>query len=226
MLIKKFKYILLKHELKKYKKIIINSKIKLPNNIDKNSFFLSKWKGLNYIFKTVIQEIQNGIFYYIIFYNEKDIGRLNLRILKEVSDFFGIHLIIFSKKNYYIYQNTINIFDLYNDKKNFVKLDKRLNFLSNNDLEDITVISYIYLNNDNIIFTSSRDEELIQNFSNASFSIVINKEGKIFKPVVFDDMINLSNNKLKINFKEINILKEKINQNDFFSKKVYNILKK
>ncbi|MGM0639911.1 MAG: hypothetical protein ACQESN_00605 [Thermotogota bacterium] len=224
MLIKKFKLFLERNKFNKYKKKIINYDIKLPKKIIKNSLYLIKWKDLDFIIESMLQNIGNGIFYYIIFFNNKKINDFKLDIIKQITDFLGVHLILIGKENYYIYQNIKYKFHINSNKNK--NIDKRLIFLTNEDLMDLSIIGFINLIEDPILFTNSHDEILIQNFVNVSLSVCINDQGKIFKPIVFDDVIKLNKNILTINFSEIEILKKKVHQNDRFGKKILNLINK
>jgi hypothetical protein len=93
-------------------------------------------------------------------------------------------------------------------------------------LKDISSVVISNLNKNSIIFTDSLNDNLIQNFSNVTFSILINLEKKIFKPVVFDNVVELRHNILKINYSELDLLKNKIKKNDIFSKKVLKLIDK
>ena len=226
MLIEKFKLIFQRKKLNKYKNKIMEYNINLPKKIIKNSLYFIKYKSIDSIIEIMTQNVENGVFYYVIFLDNKKINESNMDIIKQISDFLGVHLILIGRENYYIYQNMIFNFDIKSYEGDYKNIDKRFIYLNEKDFIDLSIISFIYLTEDPIIITNSHEENLIQNFVNTSFSICINDQGKIFKPIVFDEVIKLNKNILNINFSEINILKKKIHQKDRFGKKILNLIHK
>lgn len=224
MLIKRFKDFAEKHKLKKYYNLIRSKEIKLPNRIEKEMIFLNDYKNDFQIVEDIIDNIEKGIFYYVFFIEEKKLKKFETKILSQIIDFFGVHVFILGKDYKYIHQN--NIYEKGIEILNEKNIDKRFIFLKEKNLIDITTIGISNLNKNSIIFTDSLDDNLIQNFSNVTFSILINLEKKIFKPVVFDNVVELKHNILKINYSELDVLKNKIKKKDIFSKKVLNLIDK
>jgi hypothetical protein len=55
---------------------------------------------------------------------------------------------------------------------------------------------------------------------------LINLDKKIFKPLVFDNVVELRHNILKINYSELELLRNKIKENDKFGKKLLKLVNK
>jgi hypothetical protein len=186
--------------------------------------FLDNYKNHFQIIEIIIDNIEKGIFFYIFFIEEKKQKKFETKILSQIIDFFGVYVFILGKDYKYIYQNRIykKGIEILNEKY----VDKRFIFLEEKNLKDISSVVISNLNKNSIIFTDSLNDNLIQNFSNVTFSILINLEKKIFKPVVFDNVVELRHNILKINYSELDLLKNKIKKNDIFSKKVLKLIDK
>lgn len=225
MSIKKFKYLYQRANLKKYIKLINDNAINLPKKIERNILLLESYKDNTSLIKSIQKNIENGIFYYIIFSKKKQLNKFKIDLISQIVDFFGVHVFFLGDKYYYyLYQNIIQEKGLkILSQKN---VDKRFIFLEEENLNDLTYLSVCYLIEHAIIFTNSKNEELMQNFSNTTFSILINIDGKIFKPIVFDDIIELKNNILKLNYQELEFLKNEIKQKDLFAEKILNLINK
>ncbi|MDK2945924.1 MAG: hypothetical protein PWQ85_696 [Geotoga sp.] len=224
MLIKKFKLIYEEYKLKKYVKLLKTNSIEMPKKIKRDVLFLENYKDNSSLIKSVQKNLEKGIFYYVFFIKKKNLKSFDVKLISQIVDFFGIHLFFIGKDYYYLYQNMVYKKGLQvHLQKN---IDKRFVFLEEKKLLDITALSICNLTENSIVFTNSLDEELMQNFSNATFSIVINVNGKIFKPIAFNNIIELKSNYLKLNFEELESLKNKLKQKDVFGEKVLKLINK
>jgi hypothetical protein len=205
-------------------KLLNNTPIEMPKEIKRDVLFLENYKDNISLIKSIQKNLEKGIFYYIFFIKKKHLKSFNIKLISQIVDFFGVYVFFVGNEYYYLYQNIVYEKGLkIHTQKN---IDKRFVFLEEKKLFDMTSLSICNLTENAIIFTDSLDDELTQNFSNATFSIVININGKIFKPVVFDNIIELKNNYLKLNFEELEVLKNKIKQKDVFGEKVLKLINK
>ncbi|PNR97226.1 hypothetical protein [Petrotoga sp. 9PWA.NaAc.5.4] len=181
------------------------------------------------LIKSFAEGINEG-FYVFLYSTNNKIHRKKLTLINELTNIYGVFLIIFEKNNIIkLFNNNCNYINLEKSLKNrvFSINSNKISFLLPEELANPAVLMTLKMQEIDIIFVNSYSNFFNQDVSNILLSYVITDKN-IYTPAIFDEKIvvkadknkiilnmghlkTIKNNYLETNYNDLNQIKSKIN---------------